>query len=115
MARILYVRINVAREEAGLKTRPYNDGNGTGSHVRKKPAVANDAVNGYLKPITADVGRGGPIPEYAENGVISDYMAGDVDRDGYKHRRKQKHVVYVIGAIFEQINGRYRAVNIIAQ
>jgi hypothetical protein len=85
MARILYVRINVAREKAGSKTRSYNNGNGTGSHVRKEPAIAGDAVDGYPRPIAANVGRGGPVPEYAENDVAGDYIAGDIDRNNYKH------------------------------
>jgi hypothetical protein len=115
MARILYVRIDVAREEAGPKIRPHNDRNGTGSHVRGEPAVAGDAVDGYPRPVAADVGRGGPVPEYAKNCVIGDYMAGDADRDNYKHRKRQKHVIYIAGVVFERINGCYYAVNVVAQ
>jgi hypothetical protein len=115
MARILYIQINVAREEAGPKTRPHNDGNGTGSHVRGEPAVAGDAANEHSRPVATNVGRKSPVPGYAKNGVTGDYMASDADRNNYKHRKKQKHVIYITGAIFERINGCYRAVNIIAQ
>jgi hypothetical protein len=85
MARILYVRVDVAREEAGPKTRPHNNKDGTGSHVRGEPAVAGDAADEHPKPIAADVGRGGPVPEYVKNGVTGDYITSDADRGNYRH------------------------------
>jgi hypothetical protein len=77
--------------------------------------VAGDAANEYLKPVAVNVGRKGPVSGYAKNGVISDYIAGDANRNGYKHQKRQKHVIHVISAIFERINDYYRAVNIVAQ
>jgi hypothetical protein len=115
MARILYVRIDVTREKASSKTRPHNDRNSTGSHVRKKPAIINNAANEHLRPIIANIGRKGPVPGYAKNSVTSDYIANNADRGNYRHRKRQKHVIHIINAIFEQINDRYRAVNIVAQ
>jgi pyocin large subunit-like protein len=115
VARILYIRIDVAREEIGPKTRPHNDEDGTGSHVRKKPAIAGDAVDEHLRPVAADIGRKGPVSKYAKSGVASDYVANNANRNNYKHRKRQKHVIYIAGAIFERINDRYYVVNIVAQ
>jgi hypothetical protein len=114
VARILYIRIDVARKEAGSKTRLYNDGNGTKSYVREKPAVAGDAADGHLRLVAADIGRRGPVPGYAKGCVIGDYVAGNANCDGYRHQKRQKHIVHIAGAVFERINNCYRAVNIVA-
>jgi hypothetical protein len=114
MARILHIRFGVAGGTPCFVDKIYGRYYAENDN-RKKAKIKGDAANQYTGAIEANIESRVPISKNAKKGIKNDYAANQLDRYNYGHRGRQKHVIYVISAVFQRVNRNNNAVGIIAQ
>jgi hypothetical protein len=114
MAHILHIRFGVAGGTPCPVNKTYGRYYAKGDN-RKKAKIKGDTADQYTGAIKADIRSKVPISRNAKKGIKNDYAANQPDRRNYKHRKKQKYIIYVINAVFQRVNRNNNAVNIIAQ